>query len=194
MPETSSSGLPYPAMDDAPNIPADMQALAERADARLVLRADDESDRNSRYPDPEPGMLVVGGNEYVWIADKRGNWHVIHEPLTDWVEMTLESGIEGSHEQSPQARMIGKQVHIRGAVKRKDDEPMGMGDLMWLPSGMEPRYKHFIPVSTSVVGARTYNTTRLGVRTNGSIYMSYDQDPEGLPTWMTVDTVSFWTD
>lgn len=193
MPETSASHLPYPSMDDAPNVPADLQALVQQADPRLVLRAKDASDRNTRYPHPEPGMLVAGENKVVWLADSGGNWHTVHEPPGAWVDMALQTGVQKAGMMQPQARQQGGQVWLRGAIERADGKPLEMGDVMWLPAGMEPEYTMFLPVSVSIQGGRTYGTTRLGLRKNGSVYLSWDQDPGGRPIWATIDCINFWT-
>lgn len=64
MPNSPIAALPYPATTDAPNGPAQFQALAQATETLLVNRFTSTTDRDTRITSPLPGMLA-------WIADAR---------------------------------------------------------------------------------------------------------------------------
>lgn len=63
MPTTANQQLPYPASSAAPNVPADLQALGQAAEKKVVQVFASATDRTTRMPSPTEGMLS-------WLQDK----------------------------------------------------------------------------------------------------------------------------
>lgn len=85
MPQTPLSNTPYPSGSDAPAAAADMMALAMAADAKLVLPAIDEADRDSKYSDAPASTVVASG-------DSQKLWMKTGALPTQWLEIYGDSG------------------------------------------------------------------------------------------------------
>lgn len=82
MPNTPLSKIPYPSGTDAPAAAADMMALVMSADDRLVLKAVDEADRDSKYGEAPVSSLVVSGeSRKIWLktGDLPTDWFTVYE-------------------------------------------------------------------------------------------------------------------
>jgi len=82
MPATTLAGLPVPAESAAPDVPADMLALATALDPRLNLLAADAADRDSKYSDAPAGTLVSTPDGWQWIRLTDLTWLTIHSVET----------------------------------------------------------------------------------------------------------------
>jgi hypothetical protein len=59
MATTANQGLPYPTTADDPNVPQDLQALAEALEKKLVMVFASVADRSAKVSAPTSGMLSV---------------------------------------------------------------------------------------------------------------------------------------
>lgn len=62
MPNTTNQQLPYPASSAAPNVPADLQTLAQSVEKKVVQVFASAADRSTRMPSPTEGMMC-------WLQD-----------------------------------------------------------------------------------------------------------------------------
>lgn len=77
---TDNQGLPYPTAGDDPDIPEDMQNLAEAVETKLVMVFTDSSDRSAKVPAPTSGMCsVLTGSDVVEFWDGAA-WKRIYPP------------------------------------------------------------------------------------------------------------------
>ena len=98
MPNTPLSRVPYPSGSDAPAAAADMMAAFMSMDDRLILKAVDEADRDSKYADAPTGSFCVSGeSKMIWFKTGPGptEWFTLYAD-TGWVEegFTAYSGWE----------------------------------------------------------------------------------------------------
>lgn len=123
MPTTPLARIPYPTGSDAPAAAADMMALVMAMDARLVLPAVDEADRDAKYSDaPVSSMVVSGESKKIWLKTGPGP--------TDWLTVYADTGwvTEGFVVQdgwsitSIKARRNGVNTDIRGEFVRTGDD------------------------------------------------------------------------
>jgi hypothetical protein len=190
MPSTPHSQVPYPSGGDAPAAAADLMALAEGVDDRLVLRAADPTDRDARYPTPTAGMLVAGDDGTVWTATSTGAWRTVYEPAPPWVDCSLAAGLVAG--KPVQARKVHDQVYLRGQIDKSDGSAMAVGTLAYAPAGMAPAYFEQTSGACSILGGRTYPVARLAIDTTGTISFPSDQDPGGGPQWISIDGIAYW--
>lgn len=59
MATTANQGLPYPVAGDDPDVPGDMQALAEASEKKMVMVFTNSSQRGTKVPSPTSGMVSV---------------------------------------------------------------------------------------------------------------------------------------
>lgn len=124
MPNTPIAKIPYPSGSDAPAAAADMMAAFMNLDDRVVLKAIDAADRDSKYADAPTGSLVTSGpSKTVWL--KHGpnptDWTTVHED-TGWVDkgFVIASGWEIYTHLT--ARRVNKSVEIRGQLTRTGND------------------------------------------------------------------------
>lgn len=97
MPNTPLSKVPYPSGTDAPAAAADMMGLVMAMDDRLVLKAVDEADRDSKYGEAPVSSLVVSGqSRKVWLKTGEGptDWFTIYERQEYTEGFTVQPGWE----------------------------------------------------------------------------------------------------
>ncbi|TSI12624.1 hypothetical protein [Brevibacterium aurantiacum] len=97
MPNSPLAKVPYPSGSDAPAAAADMMALVMGMDAKLVLPAMDEADRDAKYADaPVSTMVVSGPSKKIWV--KTGtlptDWWTVYERQEYRTGFTFLSGWE----------------------------------------------------------------------------------------------------
>lgn len=123
MPNTPLAKIPYPSGSDAPAAAADMMAAFMNMDARLVLPAVDEADRDARYSEaPESSLVVSGASKKIWL--KTGPTAV------DWVLIFGDTGwvtngfvvSDGWSISNVAARNRNGNINIRGEVLRTGDD------------------------------------------------------------------------
>lgn len=111
-----------------------------------------------------------------------------------WQTIPLGSGYEASGlGRTPQFRLVGKMVALRGAIQRTDGAPLGSFiEFAFLPSEATPAQNQDIAIATDHAGAREFTACRLRI-TSGDLSIA-DQDPSGAPGYVTFDGVTFWLD
>lgn len=162
MPNTPLSNIPYPTGSDAPAAAADMMALVMAMDDKIVLKAIDEADRDSKYADAPVGSFCVAGeSKMVWFKTGPGptEWFTLYSD-TGWVEegFTAYSGWEI---QDVRGRRKAGITEIRAQVNRTGD-PLSANssghipdrDVVSVPPQLRPAYG--LPAITGM--ARAYTT------------------------------------
>lgn len=123
MPNTALAKIPYPSGSDAPAAAADMMAIVQALDAKLVLPAVDEADRNARYAEAPVSTLVVSGeSKRVWLKTGSGptDWHTIYYD-TGWVSEGFVVQ-DGWSLNKIGGRTHGPTTEIRGELVRTGDD------------------------------------------------------------------------
>jgi hypothetical protein len=80
MATTANQQLPYPTAADDPNVPQDIQALAEAVDKKVVMVFASVSDRSTRVPAPTAGMLGVMNDTDTVVFYDGAAWKTIYPP------------------------------------------------------------------------------------------------------------------
>lgn len=123
MPTTSLAKVPYPSGSDAPAAAADMMAIVQALDAKLVLPAVDEADRNARYAEAPVSTLVVSGeSKRIWLKIGTGptDWHTIYYD-TGWISEGFVVQ-DGWSLNKIGGRTHGPTTEIRGELVRTGDD------------------------------------------------------------------------
>ncbi|MFF5473321.1 hypothetical protein [Streptomyces achromogenes] len=117
MPTTAIGGAPYPAPDDADNVPADLQALAEWASTRVGMRFADAAARNAAITAPVKGMLAWLDTPGALTIRTATAWRTIWSDLA-WSDIALGSAYE-TYGTTPQAAVEnGLFIVLKGGVQR----------------------------------------------------------------------------
>ncbi|MFG3140752.1 hypothetical protein ACGFZA_31675 [Streptomyces sp. NPDC048211] len=122
------ASLPVPDGGDAPVGPAAMAALANAVDPHLIQHVANQAERDTTFAAAPLHTLVTAEDGSLWIKTSAadGNvWATIYQPLPAWRPITLASGYQ-SGEFTPQARVIGRQVSLRGRIQRADGTTFAM--------------------------------------------------------------------
>lgn len=122
MPTIGNAELPVPAGADAPTIVDALADLATALDPHLVQHVEDLADRNSTLSSAPQHTVAVAEDGTTWVKTESGSntWITVWEPLPAWQNVTLTSGYQVSGGYTPQARLIGSQVFLRGRIERVD--------------------------------------------------------------------------
>lgn len=110
---TDLAKLPIPVGSNGPNLAADIAALARAVDARLVLLAANQSERDAEYFDAKAGTLVVTPDGWMWLKTssppKAATWLTLQsvETYTDFTWNTAQ-GWSDSHSQDQVQSKITK--------------------------------------------------------------------------------------
>ncbi|MFI7240116.1 hypothetical protein [Streptomyces cyaneofuscatus] len=128
MPDLGYAQLPVPAGGDAPVGPAALAALATALDPHLTQHVANQAERDSLYAVAPIHTLVSATDGSLWLktATDANTWATIYQPLPAWRTISLAAGYE-SGEITPQVRVHGRQVHVRGRLIRTDGTPFPMG-------------------------------------------------------------------
>lgn len=117
MPTTAIGGAPYPAPDDADNVPANIQALAEWASTRVVMRFADAAARNASITSPTAGMVAWLDNPGALTIRTATAWRTIWTALA-WSDVALGSAYE-TYGTTPQAAVEnGLFIVLKGGIQR----------------------------------------------------------------------------
>ncbi|WP_405960620.1 hypothetical protein OG235_24820 [Streptomyces sp. NBC_00024] len=132
MPTIGYAELPVPAGADAPDVVGALAALATTLDPHLVQHVTDLADRNSTLSTAPQHTVAVADDGTTWIKTDSGSntWVTVWEPLPVWQNVTLASGYQSSAGYTPQARLIGKQVSLRGRIERTDGQVIANNGVM----------------------------------------------------------------
>ncbi|MDX3044065.1 hypothetical protein PV383_43935 [Streptomyces caniscabiei] len=114
--------LPVPAGASAPSVVAALADLATVVDPHLVQHVNDLAERDSTLSTAPQHTLAIAADGTTWIKTDGGTntWATVWEPLPDWQNVTLASGYQSSGGYTPQARLEGKKVSLRGRIERVD--------------------------------------------------------------------------
>lgn len=80
MATTANQALPYPTSTDDPNVPQDLQALAEAVEKKLVMVFTGTSDRSTRLPAPTAGMVSVRTDVDIVEVYDGAAWQQVYPP------------------------------------------------------------------------------------------------------------------
>lgn len=124
------ANLPVPDGADAPLGPAALAELALAIDGHLPRPVADKAERDAQYADAPQRTMVVSAAGAVWIktSSSTNTWATVYEPLPAWRPITLVDGLSVTGGYTPQYRIVGRQVHVRGRVEKTDGTP-------WVGSG-----------------------------------------------------------
>ncbi|MGW2090372.1 hypothetical protein ACWCQ6_36405, partial [Streptomyces sp. NPDC001880] len=115
------AGLPVPEGGDAPVGPGALADLATVIDPHLWQHVADVAERNSLYAGAPVHTVVTAVNGSVWVKTSAAAnvWATIWEPTPAWRTLPLASGFQAG-QNTPQIRLIGTRVHMRGRIIRTD--------------------------------------------------------------------------
>lgn len=117
MPTTAIGAAPYPAPDDADDVPGDLQALAEWASTRGVMRFADAAARDAAIPSPVAGMVAWLDTPGAVTVRTATAWRTLWSNLA-WSGISLASGYE-TYGTTPQAAVEGGLfIVLKGGVQR----------------------------------------------------------------------------
>lgn len=122
MPTIGYAELPVPAGANAPTLVDALADLATALDPHLIQHVEDLADRNSTLSSAPQHTVAVADDGTTWIKTDSGSntWIVVWEPLPAWQNVTLASGYQSSGGYTPQARLVGSRVSLRGRIERTD--------------------------------------------------------------------------
>lgn len=195
--------LPIPGGGDAPLGPGALAELALAIDPHLLQHVADTAERDAEYADAPLHTVVSAENGSLWIktSSTANTWATIYEPLPAWRQVTPASGYQ-SGEFQPQARRIGKRVHLRGRFVRTDGTvfPLSGVKIGDVPADCQPALYGSFAGAASISGDPTIGVGRVEVLGagsssslggNGSIVW-FSQDGSGVP-WVDISG-SYWID
>ncbi|MFE1111203.1 hypothetical protein ACFW5U_35705 [Streptomyces rochei] len=148
MPTTAIGGAPYPAPDDADNVPADMQALAEWASTRVRMNFPDAAARNAAIPSPTAGMLAWLDTPGALTIRTATAWRTIWSDLA-WSDIALQSAYE-PYGTTPQAAVEnGLFIVLKGGVQRTTDAQIATDAILgYIPSSLGTPLSGDYPIAT----------------------------------------------
>lgn len=194
MATTTIQPLPYPLPGDPADGPAQIKALAEAVEGRVVMRFPSLAARDAAIPSGQrvAGMLAwVDADQAYYVWSTRGttpSWRVLWQD-TGWANVPLAAGFSGSL----QVRRIGYEVAWTGTVTRTAG-PFAVGTTYTVVAAGGVPAQYYSPSSftrntgaaINVVGLTAY----FGVGTDGSVAMRVSvagNDFQTSPVNYTVD-------
>ncbi|MFF8879594.1 hypothetical protein [Streptomyces flaveolus] len=151
MPTTAIGGAPYPAPDDADNVPEDLQSLAEWASTRVGMSFADAAARNAAIPtaSARPGMLAWLANPGALTIRTATAWRTVWSDLA-WLDVALGSAYE-TYGTKPQAAVEGGLfIVLKGGVQRSTSGAQIVTDavLGTIPSSLGTPLSGDYPIAT----------------------------------------------
>ncbi|WP_432137662.1 hypothetical protein [Streptomyces sp. bgisy154] len=149
MPTTTIGGAPYPAGSDADNVPADLQALAEWASTRTVMRFADAAARDASITSPVAGMTAWLDTPGALTLRTATAWRTIWTDLA-WTDIALDAAYE-AYGTTPQAAVEnGLFIVLKGGVQRSTSGAQIAGDsiLGSIPSSLGTPLSGDYPIAT----------------------------------------------
>ncbi|MFB7212693.1 hypothetical protein [Streptomyces sp. NPDC056255] len=185
------AGWPIPSGGDVPDGPAQLAAIAAAIDPHLVQHCADVADRDALYSTAAARTLVIAANGQTWIKTSAANtWVSLWEPAPAWKPLTLASGM-GPGGITPQYKVVGRQVFMRGRVVKADDTVL-VGDgqvLAPVPADARPQQLCAWAGGQSLTGDPVTAVCRIEA---ASSVVWFSQDGTGT-TWVDI-TGSYWID
>lgn len=144
MPNSTLWTLPSPELTAPPNVPADLQALANALDVRLgsIFYVTSTS-----RPAHRLGRVIYESDTKRLQISTGSAWVLLSTSDTDWVDITPGPNFVGVSGYALQARRIGAVTHLRGAVQFKTGQITGR--IGTVPSGMRPTGTVYIQSSVA---------------------------------------------
>lgn len=131
---TALHGYPYPEGQAQPQVHLDLKALADGVDLDTAV-----SCTSTTRPAHRAGRRIFETDTKASYVSDGTNWLSVVDD-SGWVNLTLGAGWTATGGHTPQARRVGKVVHVRGAVTR------GAGassTLATIPTGLRPASQQF---------------------------------------------------
>ncbi|MFF9568509.1 hypothetical protein [Streptomyces sp. NPDC014685] len=183
---------PVPSGGDAPDGPAQLAAIATTIDPHLVQHCADVADRDALYSTAPARTVAVAANGQTWIktSDTANTWVSLWEPAPAWKPLSLASGMAPGST-TPQYKVIGGQVYVRGRIVRADDSVL-IGDgqvLAPVPAEARPSQLCTWAGGQSLTGDPLTAVCRMEA---GSSLVWWSQDGTGT-TWVDISG-SYWLD
>jgi hypothetical protein len=124
LPTIGYAQLPVPAGADTPTVASALADIATALDPHLVQHVTDLADRNSTLSSAPQHTVAVAEDGTTWIKTDGGSntWVTVWEPLPAWQNCTLAAGYQSSGGFTPQARLVGNRVSLRGRIERTDGQ------------------------------------------------------------------------
>lgn len=193
--------LPVPAGGDAPVGPGAIAALATAVDPHLVHHVDDLAHRDAALSGAPARTMAVALDGSTWIkTSSTGNtWITVWEPLSAWRPISVASGYEAG-QTTPQVRVVGRQVHLRGRLQKTDGSMIAGGGVAvgTVPSDCYPQQLASFAGGASLTGDAMTGVGRVEIysadQTSHDVgnVIWYSQDGDGV-TWIDISG-SYWLD
>ncbi|WP_215456684.1 hypothetical protein [Streptomyces sp. ATCC 21386] len=200
--------LPVPAGASAPAVVSALADLATAIDPHLVQHVEDLADRTATLSAAPQHTVAVADDGTTWIKTDGGTdtWATVWEPLPDWQNVTLASGYQTSGGYTPQARLIGKQVFLRGRIERVDGTvivnngvKIGAVPTSCIPQEQVGTYAATCSLAGDVViGVGKFEVLEVGTSSTLGVagdltWWSQDGPTAGGVPWIGING-SYWTD
>ncbi|MFD5656909.1 hypothetical protein [Streptomyces hirsutus] len=156
MPTIGYADLPIPGGGDGPDGAAAIAALAAALDPHLVQHVANLADRTARLSAAPVRTLAIAANGTAWTKTSAttDTWVTLWEPTPAWRTLGLAAGFE-QVTSTPQIRLIGKQVFVRGRVQKVSGGLIGTANtevLAVMPSDCWPTRLCFWAGGSSITG------------------------------------------
>ncbi|MFF1498716.1 hypothetical protein ACFVZR_02265 [Streptomyces sp. NPDC058316] len=190
--QTGYAGWPIPSGGDAPVGPGQLAAIAAAIDPHLQQHAVDLADRNERYAGAPARTLVTAANGATWVkvSSTANTWVTLWEPEPAWKPLPLASGMSPGGN-TPEYKIVGRQVHMRGRVVRSDDTLLVGNSQALAPTPPDARPKQLCSWAggQSLTGDPVTGVCRIECATS---VVWWSQDGSGSP-WVDISG-SYWLD
>lgn len=207
MPTTDYALVPYPSGTDADNVPADLGALADFIDTKLVLTATSSSDRDSKYSGIPDGALVINTSDGTTWARAGGAWKTLWAPTGAWVNCSQAATNSGPVQVRSYTVGGKKKCTIRGQVGLTAGGDFsaavmgGTGVFFTIPASHLPAAGYgdtlMASATQSLQGSAFSPNVRAQIDTSsGDVACFGNQDPstgvfKGTP-WVNFSGIEYW--
>lgn len=208
---TTHAELPNPAMEDADIVPADLLALANALDQRVLLRATSAADRDARHGGVDDGTAVINTLDGTLWMRADGEWLTMWQKTTEWTNCTLGSTLQGPIQIRAELSGGKLKATMSGLMTKTDGTDisaatMGGGSVVctvpasFIPTGASTPTIMMLG-GISLTGGSFASVARLQLDTSsGQIIVFGNQNPatggtpyEGTP-WISFDSAWYWVD
>lgn len=173
MPTTTIQPLPYPSGGDPASGPAQIKALAEAIETRVVMRFPSREARDTALPTGKrvAGMIAwVDADQAYYVWSTRGttpSWRVLWQD-TGWVDVPTRAGFAGQAGTLPQVRREGKAVHWRWGFASTGLTPSVASTVADVPEGYRPTQTVYV---VPVVQRPDLPAARLLIDASGAVLL-----------------------
>lgn len=115
------AAIPVPPGGVGPDVPADLAAMATALDPHLVQTVTDSAARDTLLSGAPQHTVAVAADGTTWIktSDTDNTWVTVWQPVPSWQTLPVATGCEAG-QTTPQVRIVGQQVFLRGRVAKID--------------------------------------------------------------------------